>query len=173
MNCKKVLRLLPLMIGSDLSRSRISSIRSHIDSCPGCRQEYEFYRLSMKKTKEWLSEDQENWDETDWKNVIQSVIKETSPKASHHALWPKQKRWAYTLVATAGVFLILVVLNISFLKRTFFPETKKVSSEQIQVAQSIEGEAQKKTTSMTFISQETGLKIKWFFVQDFNLEVQE
>lgn len=160
MNCKKIRSLLPLMMGPEIPHSKVVAVNAHLDKCPECRREYDAYVLSIEKTKEWLKEDSKDWEDWEWQAVLQGVKKEKAPKASPLVPWPFQKAWAYALMAVCVVVLTLFVVRPSFF------EEGTGTGERMP--------AQQEVVSMTIVSQETGLKIVWFFNKNFELkEIEE
>ena len=160
MNCKKILRLLPLMMGPEIPHSKVVAVDAHLEKCPECRREYDAYVLSLEKTKEWLIEDSKDWEDREWRAVLQGVKKEKSPKVSPLAPWPFKKTWAYALMAVCVVVLTLFVVSPSFF------EEGTGAGEKMP--------AQQEVIPMTIVSQETGLKIVWFFNKNFELkEIEE
>lgn len=173
MNCRKVKRLVPFIVGSDLPRSKISSVQSHLNKCSRCQQEYEIYTLSLEKTKEWLTKGRQGLDEREWKSIIQKALKKESHEISPRWQWPIKKHWVYTFVVMTAVLFTLIITNLFFIKKKIVPREGTVPAKQIQLSKGFEDESQQKMLSMTLVSQETGLKIKWFFIKNFELEVEE
>ena len=110
MNCKKVQRLLPLMAGSEIPKSKILSLKAHLKKCPECRQEYDSYILSLEKTKEWLAKDRKDWEESDWQRALQRALKDNKPEVSPLVPWPFKKVWAYSLIGMLAVALTLLFI---------------------------------------------------------------
>lgn len=160
MNCKKVRRLLPLMIGSEIPDSKIIGIKAHLEECPDCRREYDAYKLSIEKTKEWLAGDRKDLEDWEWQRMVRHAAEEKAPKISPLVPWPFKKAWAYALMAVFLVVLTLFVVMPSFIKELAGPEKKMMAKQEV--------------VSMTIVSKETGLKIVWFFNKNFELkEIEE
>ena len=161
MKCKKVHRLLPLMVGSDLPDKEKEKVKAHLQSCPKCKSEYESYLLSLQKTKEWLEKSQEEWPEEEWQELIQKAIQEEEFVPSFRLRWQFKRAWAYALLAGAVVILSLFIIRFSI----FRDKTGLGVKDEADLA------IQQESLSMTMVSQETGLKIVWFFNK--NLEIKE
>lgn len=161
MKCKKVCRLLPLLVGSELPARKKEEIKAHLKICPHCMREYESYLLSFQKTKEWLERSQENWQEEEWKGLIQKAIIGEELAPSLHLRWRFRRAWAYALMAGAAVILSLFILRFSIFRDKMDLRVKEEADLAIQ----------QESISMTMVSQETGLKIVWFFNK--NLELKE
>lgn len=160
MNCKKIRRLLPLMMGPEIPHSKVVSVNAHLEKCPECRREYDAYVLSLEKTKEWLKTDRMDWEDWEWQAVLQGVKKEKAPKVSPLVPWPFKKNWAYALMAVCVVVLTLLVVRPSFIEEGTGAEERMLAQQEV--------------ISMTMVSQETGLKIVWFFNKNFELkEIEE
>ena len=63
MKCKKIQQLLPLLAGSELPESQIPSVKSHLEGCALCQEEYEKYAFLVGQTRKWLAEDKVEWGE--------------------------------------------------------------------------------------------------------------
>ncbi len=168
MNCKKVRRLLPLLVGGDLLSKKSEAVLSHIEKCPKCKQEFSTYDFSIKKIKHWLGEDQMDWPEFEWKKAIQEATKEKKTSFSpSFAPWPFKTVWAYVLMAAFGIALALFVIKPSpFKQRIGLEFQEKISKDLVQ-------ESAQEVVSMTIVSKESGLKIVWFFNKNFDLEVKK
>ncbi len=174
MNCKKVQRLLPLMAGSEIPESKILSLKAHLEKCPECRQEYDSYILSLEKTKEWLAKDRKDWEESDWQRALQRALKDKKLEVSSLVSWPFKKAWAYSLLGVLTVALtLLFIIRPSIIQKKMGLGSEKFTEEQAQLFRSSPEESEQEVVSMTFVSQETGLKIVWFLNKNFELEVKE
>jgi hypothetical protein len=172
MNCKKVRRLLPLMAGSEISQSKISGIKAHLEACPECRAEYDSFILSLEKTKEWLAEERIAWEEREWQKAVQKAIEQRESRVSSLAPWPFKKAWAYAVMAVFAFLLTLFLVRPSFIKQKIEPESR-IMAELREEPEQTKQESQQDIISMTLVSHETGLRIVWFFNKNFNLEVRE
>jgi predicted anti-sigma-YlaC factor YlaD len=162
MNCKKVQRLLPLMVGSEIPRSKIQALRAHLKKCPKCQDEYNSYIQSSEKIREWLAKDKLDWEETEWQQTVRNAIREKSPAVSSLVPWPFRKTWAYALIAVFTVVLSFLIIRPSIIKEESGrrPGTEVLAKKK----------AKQEVISMTMVSKETGLKIVWFFNKNFELE---
>ena len=160
MNCKKVQRLLPLMVGSEVPQSMIQSIKAHLKRCQGCQHEYNSFIQSFEKTKEWLAKDKIDWEETEWQQTVRNAIREKPHEASPFVPWPFRKAWAYALMAVFTVVLTFLIIRPSFIKEELGPGPGVLTEDK----------SKQEVISMTMVSKETGLKIVWFFNKNFELE---
>jgi len=173
-NCKKVRRWLPLMVGKDLSPSKISSITAHLEKCPECQQEYDSYSLALEKTKEWIEEDKLDWVEREWQQAVQEAVKDKESVISPLAPWPFKKAWAFALMGVLAVALtLLLVIKPFFLGEGTAPDSELLSRTRAQLLGSTFQESQQEVIKMTLVLPETGQKIVWFFDKNFELEVKE
>ena len=163
MKCQKMKRLLPLLAGSELPETQISSVRVHLEGCLQCQREYEKYTFLVDKTRKWLAEDLVGWEEQEWREMVQSVVNQGSRKRTSLVPWPFPRAWAYTLMA--GVMLLLTILIV----RPSFVKQIGLTPKYVNVV----GADKQEVISMTMVSKETGLKIVWFFNKNFNLEENE
>lgn len=162
------------MVGSDISPSKVSSIKAHLEKCPECQQEYDSYSLALEKTKEWLEEDKRNWVEREWQQVIREAVKEQRSVISPLAPWPFKKVWAFTLMGVLAVALtLLLVIKPFSIGEGIAPDSELLSRSQAQLLGSAFQESQQEVVRMTMVLPETGQKIIWFFDKNFELEVKK
>jgi len=162
------------MAGSEIPESKILSLQAHLEKCPECRQEYESYKLSLEKTKEWLAKDRKDWEESDWKRALQRAIKDKEPEVSPLVPWPFKRAWAYSLIGVLAIALtLLLIIRPSIIQKKMGLGSEKFTQEQAQLFRSSPDESEQEVVSMTLVSEETGLKIVWFLNKNFELEVKE
>jgi len=163
MKCHKIGRLLPLLAGSELPESQIPPVRAHLDKCSRCQEEYEKYVFIVGQTRDWFTENKVGWTEQEWQQAVRSVAKHVAQRKTALLPWPFPKIWAYALMA--GVMLVLTTLIVQppFVKQLGLTPTYTDVAEM----------EEQEVVSMTMVSEETGLKIVWFFNKNFNLEENE
>lgn len=172
MKCKKVRRFIPLVIGSEISERKISAVKVHLKKCPRCRQEYDSWALSLGKVKEWLKEEKIELEGQEWEEMIRKAVRKGRPKVLPLIPWAYKKAWVYALMAFLAVAITLFVINTSF-----FQEKGRggegVKQAQVQLLSNSLQESQQEVISVTLVSQETGLKIFWFFDKNFELKEEK
>ncbi len=169
MKCQKVRRLLPLLAGSELPESQIPSVRSHLNRCSLCREEYEKYTFLVDETRKWLAEEKIEWEEREWQLTVKSAVDRGLPKRASLVPWPFPRAWAYAFMVGVMLLLTTLVVRPPFFKRL------GLTPRYVDVAGMEEREASGKwekqeVVSMTMVSQESGLKIVWFLNKNFDLE---
>ncbi len=162
MKCRKVTSLIPLLAGSDLPAKTREKVQPHLQDCRSCQQEYTEYQSILQQTREWLAQERKEWGEAEWKTTVHTAIGKAEEKSSGLAPWPFKKEWAFVLITVSAVLLSLLVLPPSLVK------DKKGRVPTVSVLESQPG-----IVSMQLVSNETGLKINWFFHKDLKLEVIE
>jgi adenosyl cobinamide kinase/adenosyl cobinamide phosphate guanylyltransferase len=160
------------MSGSEISQSKISAIKAHLQLCPQCRHEYDSFIISLEKTKEWLAKERIAWEEKEWHKAVQKATEQRESRVSSLVPWPFKKAWAYAMMAAFIFVLCLFVVRPSFIKQKKEPESRMIA-ELRQEAERMKQESQQEIITMTLVSHETGLKIVWFFNKNFELEVKE
>ena len=162
MKCSRVLRLLPLMAGGDLPPRKAARIGTHLDVCLACRDQAHMYRYSLDKAREWLGSQETVWNESEWTMSIRRAVRYRRRDRTPLAPWPFKIGWALAGMTTAAALLILFVVHPAIVRapvqKTSVVETEAVRPEIL---------------SLSLVSQETGLKINWFFLKDLKLEVLE
>lgn len=170
MKCKKVQRYLPLVVDSNISKSKISEVKAHMEKCPECRHEYNSYVLSLGKTKEWLAKEREDWEDREWQQIVKKAIVDKGPEVSPLVPWPFRKVWAYAMMAVFAIVFTFFVVRPSFYKEGRIPGTRMLAESQAKLFESFKDKSEQDIISMTMVSKDTGLKIVWFFNKNFDLE---
>ncbi len=152
MTCRKVRKALPLMAGGDLSPRKTARVEAHVAGCASCRRELEEFRSALGRVRAAArAEGAAEWTEGEWKALMSRIAggrpdrKPVSP-----ALKP---RWALASGLAAVAVLALLVIRIT--NNGFRPGGAPPAAGPDVV-------------SMTMVSQETGLKVVWFFNRNFD-----
>jgi hypothetical protein len=162
MKCRKVIDLIPLFAGSDLSEKMSQKVQRHLQNCRSCQQEYTEYQSILQQTREWLVLERTDWEEPEWNRTVQAAIEKGETKRSWLVPWPFKKGWAVVLMAASAILLSLLVLH---------PAVVRDKPRKISRISAVEPFSD--IMSMTLVSKETGLKINWFFHKELKLEVME
>ncbi len=162
MNCRKVTRLIPLLAGSDLPAKTREKVQRHLQDCRSCQQEYTVYQSILQQTREWLVQERKDWEEAEWKKTVQAPIEKAEENRSWLVPWPFKKGWAFALMTASAILLSLLVLH---------PSVVRDKMGRIPTLSAVESPPE--IVSMQLVSNETGLKINWFFHKDLKLEVME
>jgi len=161
MKCKKVKRLLPLYAGNDLSLRMASALKSHLSSCPECRQEYKVYIQSLQEIKGWLKSERIDWDEAEWQLSVKRAAAGKITQKKTLAPWPFKPAWAL------GFMMVMsIVISIFWLGPSLFRERLGLQPDAVVIKQT----SPQEVVEMTLVSRETGFKVKWFLNKNFNLE---
>jgi len=152
MTCRKVRKALPLMAGRDLSPRKAARVEAHVAACAGCQRELEEYKGALARVKAAArAEGAGDWSEAEWKALIVRVTHGRPEKGPRpRALRP---RWALASGLAAVTLLAFLVIRIA--NTGFKPEGAPPAAGPDVV-------------SMTMVSQETGLKVVWFFNKNFD-----
>jgi hypothetical protein len=162
------------MVGLDLSASKVEAVKFHLVKCRECQQEYEAYVRSLEKTKEWLEEERQDWEEREWQQVIQNAVKQKKPAVSPFAPWPFKKAWAYSLMGVlAAALVFLLVIKPFYIQEGIAPGSEMFARSQAQLSGGVFQESPQEVVKMTMVLPETGQKIVWFFDKNFELEVKK
>ena len=159
MRCQMAEKKLALIAGGELSSRQSRRIKKHLAACPECRREYQLYMQAAKQMHAWMDADTPDWDETEWQRVLRKA--ETAAPEREPSPAPRRFKpvWAGALFLLAAIVLYMVVWF------PFSPSGDEVSPRAVFMQ-----ETPQDTVSVTFVSQETGLKIKWFIKKDFELQ---
>jgi len=148
------------MVGSDLEARESEEIKAHLKGCARCQRVYESYLLSYQEIKEWLKKSQEDWPEEEWEGLISEALHRDEAIPSFRLRRRFKRAWAYAILAGAAVILSLFILRFSIFRDKIDLGVKEEADLAIQ----------QESISMTMVSQETGLKIVWFFNKNFELK---
>lgn len=162
MKCARARRLLELMVGGDLVPHRASRVRKHLETCRGCQDQAWMYSFSLDMARQWLKSEKVDWPESEWEKSIRRAFRSVRNKQTSLAPWPFKKSWALAAIASMTVFLVLFVIHPTFVKQL----KRDTTAGLVETVD-------KDILELRIISQETGLKINWFFHKDLKLEVLE
>jgi anti-sigma factor RsiW len=152
MTCRKIRKALPLMAGGDLPARKERKLQAHLDGCAPCRRELEEYRSALNRVRAAArAEGAGEWSEAEWKALLASVTG-TRP-GKERAPLRIRPRWA--LAPGLAAVAVLAVLVVRFTNTGLKPEGAPPAAGPDVV-------------SVTMVSQETGLKVVWFFNRNFD-----
>ncbi len=160
MKCKKIQNLLPLYIENDLSEKKVSQIKSHLNECPLCHEEYKKYKNSLVEIKKWIQSETLELEEKEWRNILNRALRNKNLKNKIFVSLSLKPVWAVALMLVLAVGLSIFVANPSLIK------TEKSAS----MASDLKWEDSQKQVEFTLVSLEKDIKIKWIFNKDFQLE---
>jgi predicted anti-sigma-YlaC factor YlaD len=163
MRCRRVKKLIPLFVGGDLREREGRGVRAHLRECEACRAEYESSLHAYTISRRWLAEDELVWEDADWKRMVLRAVGQRERKALFLSPWPFRRVWAFILMAAVAAGLSWVLIRPGAMRRFARKNT-------VELASSGARSSQQDVLSMTMVSQETGLKIVWFFDKNFDLE---
>jgi anti-sigma factor RsiW len=165
MTCRWIKKYLPLLVGGELSPKRALKVKAHLERCPCCREEVEEISAALRAAKGMAQEETlRDWTDSEWRQMLTSVT----------ATPIERKPWGARLVQKPafafGLALLLFAAGALWLqqKLPWRSEERGVLQTRPQAAAQRSGEsAGQDVLSMTIVSQETGLKIVWFFNKNF------
>lgn len=168
MNCRNVRRLLPLMVGDDLPESKQAAITSHLEKCPGCRQEYDIYIASNKAAKTWLAKERIEWNDFEWQRVVRTACQKSTSKK--RPLWSFKKSWAYASIVGVVVMLGLLIFQPQFTRKPPGPTPGVTTVTQTHPLEIETHLPSQEIVAVKLVSRKTGVKIHWFLNKNFNME---
>jgi hypothetical protein len=166
MTCRRTKKLIPLYAGDDLRPRLGRAVRDHIESCPGCRRELEEQLQAMSRVKAAAkAEAWPDWGEGEWRTLMARVAAtggEGEKSRGKPVLLP---HWA--TASFLGAVIGIAVLSV--LLRDTTPRPRAGDA----VPTLAEAGREQDVVSLTMISQETGLRIVWFFNRNFDWKGDE
>jgi len=165
MTCRGTKKYLPLLVGNELSQKRALKVKAHLERCPGCRKEVEEISAALDAAKGLAQKEAlRDWTDAEWRQMLRSVT----------AANVERRPWAVRLVQRPafafGLALLIFAASALWLQKKLplRPEERGALQARSQTtAQRPKESAGQDVLSMTIVSQETGLKIVWFFNKNF------
>lgn len=170
MRCKRILKYLPLFVGAELSPKKDKAIRTHLDTCVGCRKEHQAYIQALKIAKDLLSKSTVAWSEDEWERIVFDAAAEKSKSLSGFAPWPFKKGWAVAVMVAVMAIVIFFVTRPLYLGDEDFPSQSILSKHHPQNETGAVFKSPQDVVSITMVSKDTGLKVVWILNKNFNLE---
>ena len=166
MTCRKVRKLIPLAAGDDLKPRLARAVLAHIDSCPGCREELESFRMAMARIKTAAkAEAAPDWSGGEWNVLMARVAAEAKAGGEPtNRVGPRAIRPRWAAASVLGAFLCLVVLGMLFKGPSVRPGS--TPGEGGLTVASVHSPQNKVT--ITMVSPETGLQVVWFLDKNFD-----
>jgi anti-sigma factor RsiW len=194
MNCRKTNERLPLFAGGELGRRKARAVRLHLDACPACRAEAADFRAALDRARSSAAEGAAlDWTEGEWRRMMDRVV--ASPPASKTASRAFSLKPALSTAAAFGLVVLGTQYALHHLLRTSgvpsssarletaairpdsLPAFDRASLAAVERVAGLEDPkfpvlpaAEQDMPALTVISPETGLKIVWFFNENFDLE---
>ncbi|MFC2156396.1 anti-sigma factor family protein [Acidobacteriota bacterium] len=171
--CRRVRKWLPLYIGEELAPGRLRATALHLQTCRECAAELESYRVTLDRAKTLLSQDNEVWEESDWNRMVSRAIHSPRESATPLAPWPYRNLPAWLTMTAAALFLGFIIVSPVSVSKILSLSADRIAEYRSQPLWESEKKPVQDVVSMTLVSQETGLKIVWFFNKNFDLEVKK
>lgn len=153
MTCRGVRRRLPLYAGGDLSPRRAAKMASHIESCPVCRRELIALRRGRRSALAFQKATRLSWDESAWDRAVRTAAAGGISRPRRFFLRPSP---GLVLTALAALALVVVLFRSGTGPAVSNPEAASEKAPDV--------------LAVTFVSRDSGLKVKWFFNRKFDLE---
>jgi len=163
MTCRKAKKWLPLRAGGELTGKKARKVEAHVGRCPGCGKEAEEMATALIAAKGLArSEPLRDWTDAEWRRMLNTIKAGKVEKGA----WPR--RLVETPAFAFGIALLVFAAAMLLLGRRW----PGLSGERPTAfvgsgTSSREKSAGQDVLSMTIVSQETGLKIVWFFNRNF------
>lgn len=125
MRCAKAKRHLALLFGNDLSRRKGRALDRHLSACPDCRKELQEYKAALAGLKAIARNEERDWEEPEWKNVIAVAIDQDIPLRRRPFIAKPKIAWAY------GMIMILALGAAALITRNIIQKPGPVLSSEI------------------------------------------
>ena len=171
--CRRVKKWLPLYVGEELGPGKLRAIGLHLQTCKECADELESYRVALNRAKTWLSQDTEEWEESDWNRIVRRAVSSHRESSIPFAPWPYGNLHAWLVMTAAALILGIIFVRPVSVSKIFSLSADRIAEYRRQPLWEYDKRPVQDVVSMTLVSQETGLKIVWFFNKNFDLEVKK
>jgi len=165
MTCRGTKKYLPLLAGDELPYKKSLKVKAHLEKCPGCRKEAEDIAAALDAAKGLAQKEPlRDWTDSEWRQILRSVTSATVEKRRTATRLVQKPAFAF------GLALLLFAAGTLWLQKKLprQPEERDGLQTPSQTASLRPQEpAGQDVSSMTIFSQETGLKIIWFFNKNF------
>jgi anti-sigma factor RsiW len=165
MTCRGTKKYLPLLAGDELSQKKALKVKAHLERCPGCRKEAEEISAALDAAKGMAQKEAlRDWTDAEWRQMLRSVTAAKVVRRQRAVRLVQKPAFAF------GLALMIFAAGALWLhkKLPWRPEEGDALQARSQTAAQRSGESSgQDVMSMTIVSQETGLKIVWFFNKNF------
>lgn len=111
MNCKKVIKYLPLLLGNEISERKGEKLKKHIEKCENCKKEFLEYQMVLKSLRK--IEEGIDWEEKEWKILMNRVLSQNIREEI--SILTFLKKPAIQVLA----FILLISFALIFVRRDF------------------------------------------------------
>ena len=167
MNCKRIQKKLPLIIGGELPEKKKQRIQHHIDRCKSCQNQLESLRISCNTFSKAFRNQQIPMTDKNFTNNVMRHIPEPQK------IYTYKKRtayirlaWAFPAIAVAAVFFFFLI------RGDLFKEKSSKETFTSHRALPLVEKTEPGVTVMTFQTDDPKVTIVWFFQND-NLKDKE
>ena len=161
MNCQRILKMLPLFIGGELSNKKEQRVQDHLDHCQSCQNQLESLRISTKVFSQALQD--QHILPID-KNFADGVLDCIPQPREVYSFSQRKLRtriaWAVSALSV-GVIFLLVLIRGEVFKRAG-SENAFTSPRSLPLVE----KAEPGVTVMTFQTDDPKITIVWFFQND-------
>jgi anti-sigma factor RsiW len=113
-NCEKAEKKILLFAGGELPEKKARNLSKHLEECEDCREELREYKAALASLKSLAPEEDKDWAESDWQNLMKKVATEKIPRRPLLFLPGSRIAWGYGLL----LFLIMGV-GVLFFRSIF------------------------------------------------------
>ncbi len=175
MNCHETKNSRLLFLEGELPAGRARRLKKHLESCPACRTELEELESTLAGLRIVAREEEQDWTEPEWQALLARATAEpVRPRGPVFRGSPRMA-WAFGIF-----FFILIALAVVFFKPVFKDIASPLVSERVSTSPagpSLAGMAEEALSqnrlSVTLVSNESGLKVYWYFNKNFDWEEEK
>ncbi len=175
MNCHETKNSKLLFLEGELPARRVRRLKKHLESCPACRKELEEFESALVGLRTAAREEEQDWTEPEWQALLARATAE--PVRRRGPVFRGSPRVAWTL----GIFFfILIALAVVFFRPVFKDMASPLVRERVSTSPagaSLPGMAEEALSqnglSVTMVSNESGLKVHWYFNRNFDWEEEK
>lgn len=185
MQCKQINKLLPLLVGDELTGKEQRLVRQHLAECESCSREYEKLKAAVSLFSESLQAKSTDISDELWEGFlsqIQEPIIRPSRKLfpiefgylllqTQKLLMARKRRFALAVagIAVAVSIALLLLLRQSPLPPQTAPPDQQITDQNAEQIPIVERVNKPNVTVLTFETSNPHIKIVWFFDEDLKI----
>jgi anti-sigma factor RsiW len=175
MNCRETKNARLLFLEGELPVRKARRLKKHLESCPVCRTELKEFESALDGLRAAAHEEERDWTDSEWSSLLARVT--AQPIRGRRPVFRRNPRlaWAFGIL-----FFCLVALSIVLFKPVFKNAVSPLPGERVptssagaSAAGAVEEPLSQNRLSVTLVSNESGLRVYWYFNKNFDWEEEK
>jgi anti-sigma factor RsiW len=170
MNCHETKNARLLFLEGELPARKARRLKKHLLSCPVCRTELKELESLLEGLRAVARDEERDWTDSEWSSLLAKVTAE--PIRGRRPVFHGSPRlaWAFGIL-----FFCLVALSIVLFKPVYKNAVSSLPGERVSAssAGAVEAPLSQNRLSVTLVSNESGLRVYWYFNKNFDWEEEK